>query len=310
MGRVAYGDIVPPMPTMELVARTQRRPRSGALHPLLFTLVCALFALSAAGNALAQEASDADARRHFRLAQAHYENGDFAEAAEEFEAAYELSRRPALLYNLYLAHRDALNTVAARDALRLYLELVPDTADREALESRLAQMDRVIEEQEPTGEEDSSESGEAPAAGPVPTQGDSDSSPEAELAEAPSPEVADSSPPTLLPWLVLAGGGAVLATGAVLQGLSRKQFNELESICIDDLCPPDSDWQSIRDKGERLALAGDILFFTGLAGVAAGVALHFLLPREDDSEPADGASATATVACDGTGCMAAVVGRF
>ena len=53
---------------------------------------------------------DEAARRHFRLGQAYYQNGQFPEAAAEFEQAYQLSGRPQLLYNIYLAHRDALHT--------------------------------------------------------------------------------------------------------------------------------------------------------------------------------------------------------
>src|ERR1700755_2827158 len=58
--------------------------------------------------------SDADAeeqaRAHFRLARAYYDNGDFAQAGIEFEEAYRISQRAALLYNIYLAHRDANDT--------------------------------------------------------------------------------------------------------------------------------------------------------------------------------------------------------
>src|ERR1700748_2588956 len=63
------------------------------------------------------------ARGHFRLGRAYYDNGDFAQAAIEFEAAYRISGKAALLYNIYLAYRDASDTRHAADALRKYLQL-------------------------------------------------------------------------------------------------------------------------------------------------------------------------------------------
>jgi len=115
----------------------------------------------------------------------------------------------------------------------------------------------------------------------------------------------------MLPWLVVGGSAAVMATGSVLQGLSRRRYNELDDLCIDMVCPPSSNWESIRDSGRRLARAGDVLTFTGLAGVATGVVLYFLRSsREEDTRAADETRPTANVACDGHGCLASVAGRF
>ena len=47
------------------------------------------------------------AREAFERGRIHYDNGDFARAAGAFEEAYKLSGREGLLYNLYLAYRDA-----------------------------------------------------------------------------------------------------------------------------------------------------------------------------------------------------------
>src|SRR6185295_14451044 len=50
--------------------------------------------------------SVAEARAHFQVGSDHYNHGRFSEAATEYEAAYSLSPRPALLHNIYLARRD------------------------------------------------------------------------------------------------------------------------------------------------------------------------------------------------------------
>jgi tetratricopeptide (TPR) repeat protein len=65
-------------------------------------------------------AIDAEAREHFQLGRSFYEQGSFQQAAEEFEIAYRLSARPQLLYNVYVARRDAGNQPMAIDALRGY----------------------------------------------------------------------------------------------------------------------------------------------------------------------------------------------
>src|SRR4051794_4468626 len=76
-------------------------------------------ALGASSIALAQPSNaDEQARTHFRLGNVHYEAGEFVEAAAEFQAAYELSHRPQLLYNIFVAHRDAGNLPQAISALR------------------------------------------------------------------------------------------------------------------------------------------------------------------------------------------------
>src|SRR5688500_16104728 len=83
------------------------------------------------------------ARGHFLLGRAHVEAGRFAEAAEQFQRAYDISHRPQLLYNVFLSHRDAGNLPAAIAALRQYLVELPEVTDRPALEQRLRTMESL-----------------------------------------------------------------------------------------------------------------------------------------------------------------------
>src|SRR5688572_11227947 len=83
----------------------------------------AAFALLAPNRANAQARNgDEDARYHFRLGQVAYDTGRFAEASEQFDRAYALSQRPALLYNIFLARRENGDLELAVTALRRYLE--------------------------------------------------------------------------------------------------------------------------------------------------------------------------------------------
>src|ERR1700712_5200677 len=80
---------------------------------------------------------DEEARERFELGRTFYDAGRFQQAAEEFGEAYKLSGRPQLLYNLYVANRDAANWQLAIEALRGYLDKVPDAPDRINLRARL-----------------------------------------------------------------------------------------------------------------------------------------------------------------------------
>ncbi|HKU44545.1 MAG TPA: tetratricopeptide repeat protein, partial [Polyangiales bacterium] len=133
---------------------------------LSWSLCLVLFGLTSGAEPLAAQdggvaaANEEAARAHFRLGRAHYDNGNFAQAAVEFEEAYRISQRAALLYNIYLAYRDANDTKNAAEALRKYLALEKNIENRGQLESRLAALDRsLVENPQPSA-----------AAAPAPTQ--------------------------------------------------------------------------------------------------------------------------------------------
>ena len=114
--------------------------------------------LLVAGPALAQQPSEApsesvglgpdeeEARAHFNLAQLQYRRGRFLDAATEFEAAYALSPRAELLYNIYIAYRDGGDLDSAARSLRRLLESdpLPRTLDREHLGARLEALEDQI----------------------------------------------------------------------------------------------------------------------------------------------------------------------
>src|SRR6185369_8430840 len=78
------------------------------------------------------------------------QEGRFRDSATEFQAAYDLSHRSQLLYNVYLAWRDAGDVPASTEALRRYLPETPDdgTETRHALVARLASMQESVSQQQ------------------------------------------------------------------------------------------------------------------------------------------------------------------
>jgi hypothetical protein len=67
-----------------------------------------------------RDLSDQQARVHFRAGRGLYDAGRFEQAAQEFEQAYQLSQRPELLFNAYVAFRDANDLGGAVRSLGAY----------------------------------------------------------------------------------------------------------------------------------------------------------------------------------------------
>lgn len=235
-----------------------RFSRSFLVFAITF-LFCGLFA----NGALAQTSApdDEEARRLFRIGQAHYDHGDFTEAATEFESAYAQSHRPELLYNLYLATRDAGDLDRAREALRGYLDALPDADGAAALRARLAVMDRQAE------------SAADDAHGSESTTDDADTTP-----STPSP--ASTEGPTFgrspVGWIV-GGVGAAATIAAIITGvLALDRQSALTSQCAPDgTCA--SGFEADRDLGHTLAITTDVLGAVGAVGLAVGVTLLFVL---------------------------------
>jgi tetratricopeptide (TPR) repeat protein len=237
-------------------------------------LVCKMavlwLALATAG-AQAQAPSKADekaAREAFERGRVFYDGGEFDQAAGAFEEAYRLSRRDALLYNLYLAYRDANQQQQAADALRNYLAKVPNIENRSQLEARLHALDQGLAREREQREREQRE-----AAAPVP----------APVVAAPAPVVPEPAP--VAPpaghgkkfWagVGLGGAGAAMMLASIATGVMAKgKQNDLKEMCPDRQCEPAL--KSTADSGKTLALTTDALLFGGLAVAAAGAVLVVL----------------------------------
>ena len=126
--------------------------------------------------------SDERARAHFKAGTSLYESGRFPEAAEEWEQAFQLSQRAALLYNIYVAHRDASNLPKAIDALTRYLATNDaDASQRLNLEARL----RAMQTAQAATEEQKKASEANAVAAPAPEAAPPASAPPPSAAAAP-----------------------------------------------------------------------------------------------------------------------------
>lgn len=264
--------------------------------------------------------SDTDAKSHFKVGKSLYETGRFSEAAVEFEQAYALSNRVELLYNVYVAYRDASNLPKAIEALRRYLELAQlDESTRVNLQARLRAM-----------EEANSRAAAGPAAAPAPAGSEAVQPSPAGPASAaetapPVPQPAESTPQaagapgsaelemdagsSALPYALIAVGGAAFTAGVVAAVLAAGKISDIEETCADDVCPPPSEYDldAERDDARTLRTIAFALLGAGVVVGGAGVTLLVL----ESGEPAPTETAPqAVLRCGPAGCMAAVHGRF
>lgn len=274
------------------------------MRRLLLTYTC--FVLAVASPLSAQDAAptesmeqstttDADmtdlrARGHFRLGAELYGQGRFAEAAKEFEVAYGLSGRSSLLYNVYLAYRDAQDTANAARALDGYLTANPNAPDREHLTARLAALKEILKraEDDAARQRADREKAEQQARDAERQRLEAD-----QRARAAEQRAVQKPSRPWWPWLVVGGGVAVTATGVVLGAMAVSDADELKSECVlepttgagtraplmeGNFCAPSIDHASRRDSIQTQAMIGDALWIGGAVITVTGVVLAFALP--------------------------------
>lgn len=245
--------------------------RSFSATVLLSLLLIHGVAAAQARPADAAATNDAAARGRFAAGEAFYEEGRFEEALDEFAAAWRLSQRPEMLINIANAAERSLKFDVAVEHLRLYLERVPDAADRPTIERRIARDESTLARANP------------PRTDVVPPP-----------VEATPPPV-DTTPgePRIPPVDEDSGGGApvaaivtlsvggALAIGALITGLvAHGTYADLDGACPGGICPPDRAGDI--DSGTTMALVSTVL--TGLAVVAGGIGLVLLVMGDSDDE--------------------------
>lgn len=297
-------------------------------------LVLANAPAPAAAQGASAASTEEQARAHFRLGRAHYDNGNFAQAGIEFEEAYRISQRSALLYNIYLAYRDANDTRKAADALRKYLQLEKEIENRGQLESKLAALDRAIASEPPPPAATAKPApAAAPAASPAQPKPPAPLQPSTTAPEAAAPSTAETVPAPeaathasaprgsafpLVPAILMGTGGAMMATsvvtGIMAASKSSAWADELKACerahnCTSLPSAKLTELKDIKSSGQTLATVTDILLFGGMAVAGAGVVLWLIdLGTSGESETAS--IPAASVTCAPGACQASVRASF
>ncbi len=232
----------------------------------------AALVLAAVAPAHAMTEEEERAKAHFLAGQSYYEQASYTDALREFNEAYRISKKPALLYNVARCFEALEQYADAVKMLERYLEEDPQTTDRQAVETRIANLKER-------------EAAQKKAA--------------AEAAEAARPPAATTAPATTAPattprrkrlytWIVGGVGVAALAAALGTGIASQLDYSDLSSKCTGNACDPTTvaNAQTKINTGKKLAIATDVLWPVGVAAVAAGAVLFFVEGRHHKSEHA------------------------
>lgn len=210
---------------------------------------------------------DSAAREHFLTGQSLYDEARYEEALPEFEAAWELSHRPEMLFNIANAAERSFDYERAATALEQYMHQGTDV-DTEVLQRRIDRNRAAA-----AARESADERGVPPA-----------------LAGG-------GSSLRLAGWLTIGGAGA-LGVASLITGLvSHGTHSDLVEVC-QPTCPADS--ASDIDSGRSLARASTALSGIALAAAIVGVVL-VIVGRDDDGDGDVDAESTSVEVMPGFG---------
>lgn len=290
---------------------------------LVGTLVALLFVTHGAGAA----AQEVDARAEFLRGQTAYQQGDFARAVEAWERAYEVDPRPLLLFNLAQAHERLGQLTEAAESLEEYLDRAePDDENQSAAREKLASLRQrlartgIVVVGAPDGASivvDGEPHSRAPRPDPIPVspgahqvdlrlEGYRDFRaavvvPPGQTVEvqatmeltAGGAEAEDG--PSLLPFVLMGGGAAVIAGGVVVGLLALGATDDADDVVGEDA-----------DSARSLALVADVMFGVGAAAAVTGLVL--LLMDDQGTERGPDLASLDVGPMVGDGTAGAVVG--
>lgn len=174
------------------------------------------------------ELADDEARAHFEAGRLAFVRGRYERALEAFRLAHELSGHAELLFNIGQAADRLRRDEVALEAFERFVAELPDHPQRAAVQARMEVLRAAIAQRE--AEERQEEEARDPGAGP---------------------------------WVLIIGGAALAAGGAVSLGVALAERADLESL------DPPRPWPEIEEQYDRVP----ILSTVGFIGMGVGVAL-------------------------------------
>jgi tetratricopeptide (TPR) repeat protein len=246
---------------------------------------------------LAISPADQGAKEIYMRGERQYSEGNYEAAAQLFHEAWELSKRPVLLYNLSLTYENLGQYERAAEYLRQYLPEAP-VQQRPALEARARRMElradkeRIAKAQKQLAEETARLSEQR-------LRLEEERAKQAELQEAKTqldrrareleeeerrvaarervPQVAAPLPSPDWPGYLLAGAGTVAIGFGVYAGQALSDAN----VRVKDLCPGvcKAGGEDAKRDPKKYALWTDVGYGAGGALLAAGV-LYLLWPEQ------------------------------
>jgi tetratricopeptide (TPR) repeat protein len=232
-----------------------------------------LFALLV-GRVRADEAATAQARALYDKAIAHYDLAEYETAITEFKQAYELTREPALLFNIAQSYRLHRDYEQALHFYKTYLELKPDAPNRGDATVQIRKMKEALKAAHPPA---AAPPVAAPPVAPAPP-------PPAVASPPPSVEAAPPAPrPTpfartrrgqaTIALAVVGGAALIAAAGTGGEALSIR--SRYDSGCAAGPCDG-----ALYSRGRGYAIATDVLISVGVVAAVTATLVALVHRRE------------------------------
>ena len=244
-------------------------------------VILILFAATAAAADESPRQQIARARKEYQAAEAAYKAGEWDKAIDGYQTAYDLSKRPLLLYNLGQAWRRKAEASASPDDRRTALSFYQKYVDAEPNGRATADARAYIEELRGTAAPEPPAAPVEPSPAPKPPV-------DAAPAPAPAPPEPDTGATTdpgrtyRIAGIATAAVGGVLVAGGVYFGLRAKsKSSDLDALQRGQM------WdQDLYDSGKAAERNMFIFLGAGAAAIATGAVLYFVVGKPPPVEAA------------------------
>ena len=232
------------------------QPMSLRQRSVVLAVLAAL--LVAAGPAGAVD-PNAEAKAAYQRGAALYDQGRYADAVREFNRAWDLSKRPAILYNLARAETRLGHDQDAIDYLRRYLDAAPHSFDAPSVRAEIAALQRALDgaAAKRKAEQEAAEATQRAAAAEARARVLAE---DAERERARRPRWAG---------FALGAGGVALLVGGLAAGLVAE--DAARQVSAGGAGGSTKVDKSLQRRGQTAQLAGFVCDGVGAALLAAGV---------------------------------------
>lgn len=239
--------------------------------------------VAAASPARAQSDGDERARLHFESGRSYFEEGAYERALVEFERAYELSPRTAMLFNLGTTYERLARYGEAADAFERYANESPDLPNRATLLRRVENLRRRAAAQE-ANEPDPGPDPDVETETEAETQTGSTSTSTAPPSETTSSGGGGGAGLIIGGAVGLGVAGVGLVMTAIFGGLTLAEQSSVEDGCYATGPCTDDEISTLR----TFATVTDVGWITAAVAGTAGVILLALgiASGSDDSQAA------------------------
>lgn len=199
-----------------------------------------------------------EARGLFMAGRDAFEEGRYDAALRRFEASYELSRKPALLYNIGQCHDRLRQDEAAIVSFERYVNEEPESVHRSAVEARLRALRNAVAARR-----------QAVRATSPAREARQDAAGVQQAPPLPARQASSRSNAGRIGSLsLLAGGLGVSLTGGILMALGKGRADDVEHARVG------TSYRSLQDDldvAERQWVTGEVLVGIGCAASVSGL---------------------------------------